>query len=50
MSTSAGPTTAQSEAEEQARQNLVVSEKPEVKEYSDQPEYAIAGEAENPAV
>ncbi|XP_040179843.1 V-set and immunoglobulin domain-containing protein 1 isoform X1 [Rana temporaria] len=50
MSTSAGPTTAQSEAEEQARQNLVVTENPEVKEYSDQPEYAIAGEAENPAV
>ncbi|XP_073455492.1 V-set and immunoglobulin domain-containing protein 1-like isoform X2 [Aquarana catesbeiana] len=50
MPTSAGTNTAQAEAEAQARQNLVVSENPEVKEYSDQPEYATAGEAENPAV
>ncbi|KAM5146874.1 V-set and immunoglobulin domain-containing protein 1 isoform 2-T2 [Mantella aurantiaca] len=50
MPSPAGGNTAQAEAEAQAKQNLVVSENPEVREYSDQPEYANPGEAENPAV
>lgn len=50
MPPSAGGNTAQAEAEAQAQQNLVVSENPEVREYSDKPEYATPGETENPAV
>ncbi|XP_075042118.1 V-set and immunoglobulin domain-containing protein 1 [Mixophyes fleayi] len=43
---------AQGEAEEPARQNLVVSEPPETKEYRDQPDNVTAanGEVEDPAV
>ncbi|XP_072285982.1 V-set and immunoglobulin domain-containing protein 1 isoform X1 [Pyxicephalus adspersus] len=48
--TSAAGNTAQAEPEAQAKQNLVVTETPEVREYSDQPEYATADETEDPAV
>ncbi|KAM9324046.1 V-set and immunoglobulin domain-containing protein 1-like [Gastrophryne carolinensis] len=45
MSSPSGANTAQAEAEEHAKQNLVVSESPEVREYRDQPEHAAADPA-----